>query len=429
MNHVAFKALISIIILVNTVTLGLMTQDKIKATIAGRPEELIWEHMETAFCVIFTLELLLRFVAELKGFFCGRDWRWNLFDSFIVIHSLVDQVAHSAPNLSFARVLRIVRFLRIMRLVRVLRGFTSFRLMVYSLLGSMKNLLWTFLCLFLLLYSFTMFFLYGIAESFPDVNAAAQDEMRNYYGSVYECMLSLFMCVSGGDDWGNRMQPFRSLPSIYGYAFVFFIFFTVFGAVNVVVAAFVENAAAVSRRDRESIIEQEIEQTQRIADNIRDFFHAADADASGNLNREELREYLQDNRVKASFSSLGLDVSQAIDLFDLLDVDDDGTITLEEFLSGCMRLRGGASSMDVNLLLWEVEKMTWKVTAVNHTMEQCARGLEQLVGTSSEVHREMSMQNPRKKQLDAWTAQKEKKPSPLFKLSSIKSLNRPCKTD
>jgi len=417
LHHVAFKYFISIIILVNTITLGLMTQDRVKATMADRPIEFAWEYFELAFCVIFVVELVLRLLAEQTGFFCGKDWRWNLLDSFIVIHSLIDQVGKFAPNLSFARVLRIVRFLRIMRLVKVLRGFTSFRLMVYSLLGSVKNLLWIFLCLFLLLYSFTLFFLHGVAESFSDVDAAAQEEMRLYYGSVYSCMLSLFMCVTGGDDWANRMQPFRSISSIYVYAFIFYIFFMVFGAVNVVVAAFVETAASVSRRDRDSIIEQQIEQTQHIAEDIRNFFHAADQDGSGVLERDELSRYLEDDRVKASFNSLGIDVSQAIDLFDLLDADDDGRIILSEFLSGCMRLRGAASSMDVNLLLWEVEKMTWKVSAVNHSMDRCVYWLEQLLGTSPEMQGRLSFQNPRKKQLDAWTA--ERKCAALFKLSSV----------
>jgi len=133
-------------------------------------------------------------------------------------------------------------------------------------------------------------------------------------------------------------------------------------SVDVVVASFVETAAGISRRDRDSIIEQRIAQTQRIAQDIRTFFVAADKNNSGNLDRHELSEYLSDDRVKASFSSLDLDVSQAIDLFDLLDADEDGIISLDEFVSGCMRLRGTASSMEINLLLWEGEKLTWKVT-------------------------------------------------------------------
>lgn len=262
-------------------------------------------------------------------------------DSLIVIHSLGDQVATATSNLLFARFLRIIRFLRIMRLMRVLRGFTSFRLMVYSLLGSMTNLLWIFLWMTLLLYSFSIFFLHGVAESYPDVDVTTQEELRLYYGSLFRSMLSLFMCASGGDDWSNRLRPFTAISIIYAYAFIFYIFFMVFGAVNVVVAAFVETAAAISQRDRDNVVQQQIVRRQQVADDIRDFFRSADKDCSGDLDREELSEYLSDERVKAAFSSLDLNVSHAIDLFDLLDVDEDGRLGLEEFLSGCMHALAG----------------------------------------------------------------------------------------
>jgi len=421
LNHVAFKYFISLTILVNTVTLGLMTQDTVDSRMEDQPVQLGWlESMEVAICVIFTSELMARLFSERKDFWIGTDRRWNIFDSCIVIHSLVDQAEKLTPDLTFARVLRIVRFLRIMRLIRVLRVFTSFRLMTYSLLGSLTHMVWIFLCLFLLLYSFTIFFLSGIAESYQDVDVEIQADMQLYYSSVPRCMLLLFMCVTGGDDWTNFLQPLKAVSAMYVCAFIFYIFFMVFGAVNVVVAAFVETAADVSRRDRDAVIEQQINQTQRIADDIRKFFDSADHDSSGFINRAELREYLQDDTVKASFNALGLDVSQAVDLFDLLDVDDDGMVSQEEFLSGCMRLRGTASSMDLNLLLWEVEKVTWKITSLSRNMDFCIRGVEQLMCTSDLRKPQSQQQFPKKKPLDAWTA--ERKSSKLFQFMSLQRL-------
>merc|ERR1719195_2229991 len=111
-------------------------------------------------------------------------------------------------------------------------------------------------------------------------------------------MLSLFMCISGGDDWGNKMQPFKSLSSVYMYAFIFYIFFTVFGAVNVVTGLFVEMAAAVSRRDHDNVIELTVSNRRSVADDIRSFFNAADVDGRGYLSIDELTAYLKDDQVK-----------------------------------------------------------------------------------------------------------------------------------
>jgi len=263
------------------------------------------------------------------------------------------------------------------------------------------------LCLTFILYSFSVFILQGVAESYTEVDTTTQEDLRDYYGSIFLCMLSLFMCISGGDDWSNRLRPFWSVSELYLYAFILFMFFMVFGAINVVMAILVEHAAEVSRRDRDMIIEHQMSQTQEFAEDVRKFFHAADTNGNGGLNRDDLCEYLSDDRAKASFSSLELDVSQAVDLFDLLDSDDDGVLSLDEFSAGCLRLRGTASSMDLNLLLWEVEKLTWKVTVANNQMVQGFSLLDKFLGISADKDRKMPVQNPRKKRISDWTPEKK----------------------
>eukprot|EP00747_Dinoflagellata_sp_TGD_P091961 gnl/TRDRNA2_/TRDRNA2_165252_c3_seq2.p1 gnl/TRDRNA2_/TRDRNA2_165252_c3~~gnl/TRDRNA2_/TRDRNA2_165252_c3_seq2.p1 ORF type:complete len:215 (+),score=39.91 gnl/TRDRNA2_/TRDRNA2_165252_c3_seq2:61-705(+) len=65
---------------------------------------------------------------------------------------------------------------------------------------------------------------------------------------------------------------------------------------------------------------------------------------------------------KAYFTTLGLDVTQARALFVLLDVDETDEVEIEEFVMGCMRLKGEAKSIDVNMLLYENEKLLCSLT-------------------------------------------------------------------
>jgi len=45
-------------------------------------------------------------------------------------------------------------------------------------------------------------------------------------------------------------------------------------------------------------------------------------------------------------------------LFNLLDKDNSGTLTLDEFLGGCMRLKGPAKNLDVNVLIDENRRLS-----------------------------------------------------------------------
>merc|ERR1712125_135874 len=98
----------------------------------------------------------------------------------------------------------------------------------------------------------------------------------------------------------------------------------------------------------------------------------ADKDGDGTLSWEEFEEYLCDSRVAAYLGSLGLDSSIAKTLFVLLDVDDTNSVGIDEFVNGCSRLKGQARSLDVNMLLYNSDKMICKM---NEGMDVMTRRL------------------------------------------------------
>merc|ERR1711953_994649 len=73
---------------------------------------------------------------------------------------------------------------------------------------------------------------------------------------------------------------------------------------------------------------------------------------------------------QAYLSSLELDASQARALFVLLDVDESGEVCVDEFVKGCMRLQGSARSMDVNMLLYENEKILYQFCSFKEYAEE-----------------------------------------------------------
>merc|ERR1712192_143744 len=76
---------------------------------------------------------------------------------------------------------------------------------------------------------------------------------------------------------------------------------------------------------------------------------------------DDFETVVADQKMVAYWNALGLDITDAKSLFVLLDRDHTGTIDIEEFLVGMLRLKGGARSLDMAKLQMEVE---WMVEAM-----------------------------------------------------------------
>merc|ERR1719329_756300 len=82
---------------------------------------------------------------------------------------------------------------------------------------------------------------------------------------------------------------------------------------------------------------------------------------------EGFERILNDERMQAYFRVLDLNITDAKDLFRILDADKDGTIDIEEFTTGCQKLRGGAKGIDVVTLMQENRRV---IRAVTHLMKK-----------------------------------------------------------
>merc|ERR1719503_323985 len=110
---------------------------------------------------------------------------------------------------------------------------------------------------------------------------------------------------------------------------------------NVVTGVFVESVVENARKEKDLIL----------INNVRELFQSQ-------LDKPQMQE---------AFKAINVDCSEARGLFRLLDLDGSGGVNAEEFLSGCLRLRGPAKALDMALLIREVrlmEKKTAKIFSV-----------------------------------------------------------------
>merc|ERR1712232_409685 len=137
---------------------------------------------------------------------------------------------------------------------------------------------------------------------------------------------------------------------VYQAFFLAYMLFTTVGLLNILTGIFVNVAIQLSAMNREIAIDEAIANRDSIVKEIVELFVEADVDGSGSLSWREFQNFVQDERIKAFFMALELDMSSLSTIFELLDTSGDGRLEALEFVEGCIKLRGGARKVDVTLL-------------------------------------------------------------------------------
>merc|ERR1712119_128353 len=81
-----------------------------------------------------------------------------------------------------------------------------------------------------------------------------------------------------------------------------------------------------------------------------------DTDGSGTISKTEFQDCMADLEIVGSIEFLGVDTRNTDVLFNLLDVDGDGSIGIWELVEGLDRLKGNASSLDAHEIMSLLQK-------------------------------------------------------------------------
>jgi len=318
---------------------------------------------EVAFCVAFTSEIVLRlFVFRLK-FFCSRQWAWNVFDFTLVALQLTENLflignGGEMPNFGFARLLKLLRLARALRVVRIARLIRELRTLVKCMTTSLKALGWTSMLLGMLIYTVSLVTTNVVTDHRKENLGAEGDEMLDkYYGNLLLSMLTLFQCISGGDDWGVLLHPLRGVSEVFSILFLFYISFAIFAIMNMVTGIFVDSTLASAKQDKELFL---------IA-NAREIFRDV---KEGGLTLQQFVAKVDEPEMQEFFKSIDVDPSQAQLLFQLVDLNDNGEIDAEEFFAGCIRLNGAAKAIDTQVLVQEVCKISERIINIEMGLER-----------------------------------------------------------
>jgi len=384
------------LIVSNSVFIGfqteLMAHDSADRAMEGLPARQVEPvgilMIQTLFTFLFLVELALRWASDgLVTFFRTPEYLWNCMDVFIVGFSLVDSLwnlaalARDEPvdnsvigSISVLRMVRVVRIVKIVRVIRVMSFFRELRIMVYSILGSMKSLIWVALILGVTFYIFAITFTAATITHLDKTSSWSSEgtkDLREFYGSVDKSMLSLYMAMSGGNDWGMAYHALEPLSGPYQVFFLLFITFAIFAVLNIVTGVFVDTAmSSNSGGDRQIMMHEALEGKKQYLQTLRTIFEEMDDDGGGTISLPEFEEGLNDEKVKAFFSALKLDVTDARSFFKLFDKEQEDQITLDEFLEGCYKLQGYSRSLDTRQLQRQLDILCDSVASLRAALVQ-----------------------------------------------------------
>mmetsp|Transcript_29461 Transcript_29461/g.84318 ORF Transcript_29461/g.84318 Transcript_29461/m.84318 type:complete len:687 (-) Transcript_29461:36-2096(-) len=371
-----FEAVTSFLILSNAIFIGVEVQYMATKKLQRPPVP--FEVASLVYTALFTVELLVRFLAGPVLFVCSPQKAWNMLDTFIVLISLMElgisakQGANNpgAQQLTYMRIIRMARTVRIFRIMRVLKEFSSLRILVYCVLSTLRSLVWTLLLLASIMYIFGIMFTQA-ASDYVLQHADETDQLvLRYWSSLWRSAYTLFKAVTGGVSWQDVSTPLGKVHPLMEGVFLIYISFTYFAVLNVVTGVFCQSAIESANHDKDMVVQAQLANKQKYKEQLEELFKSMDPDQTGLVTFNMFEEALshEEKELQAYLDSMGITPDDAWALFRLMDLDESQDIDMEEFIAACLRLRGNARAVDSHLLMYESRWTMRKVTELQRMM-------------------------------------------------------------
>mmetsp|Transcript_15113 Transcript_15113/g.33331 ORF Transcript_15113/g.33331 Transcript_15113/m.33331 type:complete len:652 (+) Transcript_15113:40-1995(+) len=353
-----FKTITGCAIVCNSILLGM------EADVPEGEHVKSYEWMEFVLLVWFTLELVLRLVyAGCSSFFCDpEDWNWNLFDFVIVSIGVMDawvmpvvmaslSMKKSKGLTSLITLLRTARLLRVLRVARLFKVFRQLNLLIGGVIEASQAVVWITLLSGILVY----------------VNAVVTTKLigarePGYFDNMANSFWTLFnvMCQAGLPSGMTIHDQYFSWKLYFG----FFIIGSSWTMVNLVTAVLSEHM--VSATSSKNMDEQRAEKAAEFEKDraafirlVSDVFKELDTKQQGVIDFADFEMLLEkpstiEKMARLAGFGVAINKEEIEAFFHILDRDGTGCVSRNEFISGCIRLRGSAEAKHLFMVQWEL---------------------------------------------------------------------------
>eukprot|EP00931_Biecheleriopsis_adriatica_P087535 TRINITY_DN6199_c0_g6_i1.p1 TRINITY_DN6199_c0_g6~~TRINITY_DN6199_c0_g6_i1.p1 ORF type:complete len:669 (+),score=119.06 TRINITY_DN6199_c0_g6_i1:3-2009(+) len=344
-----FEQITMAVIAVNAVYIGVDVDNNQAATaLEAEPGFVV---MDNAFCMFFTFELIVRFVAFAKKMNCLKDF-WFVFDSLLVglmvaetwvmtavLLLMAESGGQESPSLPTGP-LRLLRLLRLSRLVRLLRSLPELITLINGMKASSRGVMCALGLILIINYVFAIIlnmFLRGV-----------NDEFDRHFGTLGLTMWTLALAGTLMDGPTGYMELIRNLDFELGdplvawsmiLAFTCYVLLTNITVMNMLIGIVCEVVSEVKKADEKQAAITIMQQ------HLRGMLIELDTNGDDQISRVELSQIVNNEKACRVLSELEVEPRSVLQLTEALfeedeDRGDQPAVTREELLELILNIRG-----------------------------------------------------------------------------------------
>eukprot|EP00931_Biecheleriopsis_adriatica_P053619 TRINITY_DN31425_c0_g1_i1.p1 TRINITY_DN31425_c0_g1~~TRINITY_DN31425_c0_g1_i1.p1 ORF type:complete len:504 (-),score=99.66 TRINITY_DN31425_c0_g1_i1:98-1609(-) len=331
-RHAVFENTTLLVIACNAVWIAVDTDhNKADTLLAAHP---VFITAENIFCVYFTFEWLMRFLAFRYKRNCLRDG-WFVFDSVLVFFMVMETwvfllFGGGSPFGDNTAILRLFRLLRLSRLIKMLKSLPELMILIRGMVTAMASVVYVLLLLILFTYVF------AIACTQMSVDAPYIHE--KYFDHVALSMYSLLVYATFLDALSDFCNDIRGESIVVFIMVVVFICLSALTVMNMLIGVLCEVIASVAATEKEML------RTEMVKNEMTRIWEAMDENGDGQMSKEEMANIVGKPEAIKALHAVEVDPDGMVEFADTWFQDDETgeekDLPFIEFLENVLDLRG-----------------------------------------------------------------------------------------
>lgn len=327
-----FQNFTMVVIALNSLWIAVDTDmNKADLLVDAKP---VFQVVENAFCVFFSLELFTRFMAFRNSRDAFRD-AWFTFD-FVLVALMVWETwigtamvlltssrGHGSKHTTIFRCFRLFRLLRASRVARLLKFFPELMLLIQAMISAMRAVGGTVALLVTIIYIFAILFTQLMAGT-----GAEQGCFESVPRSM-NCLMGLGVFP----DQKAKLNDMLGFSWLYFSLLLVYLTLATLTVMNLLIGVLCEVVDTVAQVERETMT------VSYVKGKLSQVVHLIDVNGDANINRDEYRKLLDHKEACLILDEVGIDVYALVKFADQIFGRNE-EISFDSFIEKVFQFKG-----------------------------------------------------------------------------------------
>jgi len=267
----------------------------------------IFQIMDNFFCVYFTLEVTIRFLAFRDKLFCWRDKSF-VFDALLVILMIVETWVlviiatmgnaggQGGDGMRQLSILRLLRLLRLTRMARLMRSMPELMTLMKGLIAALRSVATTFLFLIGILWVFGIVFNQQYKED--------TGPLELYFSRLGISMVTLFVNGTLLDEVTAVLVALKDDSTIMTLVFFLFLLLSSITLMNMLIGVLSEVVKNTAENETETM------NIANAMETLKQVFRVCDSNSDNKVTAAEFEDMIEDKNSPAVQALLSLGIQE-----------------------------------------------------------------------------------------------------------------------